>query len=149
MAQWHRAAMTPTLATTPQDIEDCMQLRRDVFVNEQGFTEESEFDDIDRTCQHLILRDGDSCIGTARIFRIGTTGKIGRICVAQSHRGKGLGAALVRFAIAQFEADPKVSDAYLSAQVQALPFYEALGFIAKGEPYLDEHVPHLDMFRQL
>lgn len=36
----------------------------------------------------------------------------------------------------------------LSAQVQAQGFYEKLGYVASGEPYLDEHCPHIHMEKQ-
>ena len=33
----------------------------------------------------------------------------------------------------------------LSAQVRAQGFYEAIGYHAKGETYLDEYCPHVTM----
>jgi len=137
------------VANTPEDIAACMELRKDVFVTEQGFDAEGEFDAIDETCTHIILRDEQTCVGTARTFRVESTGKIGRICVAKSHRGRKLGQTLVQFALDEFDKDPTVTKAYLSAQTYALTFYESLGFEAQGEEYPDEHVPHIDMFKSL
>ena len=37
----------------------------------------------------------------------------------------------------------------LSAQVQAKPFYESLGYRAEGEEYLDEGCPHVMMRKVL
>ena len=38
---------------------------------------------------------------------------------------------------------------YISAQCQAQPFYQRLGYTAYGEVYLDEHCPHIDMEKYL
>jgi len=35
----------------------------------------------------------------------------------------------------------------LSAQVQATPFYEKLGFTVVSEEYLEAGIPHVDMVR--
>jgi len=141
--------MDMKIAKTQDDLNACMDLRRAVFVIEQGFSEDSEFDEIDQTCTHILLHDGDTPIGTARIFRVNGTGKIGRICVAKSHRGRKLGQALVQFALDEFAKDPQLTQAYLSAQTYALPFYQSLGFESQGDEYPDEHVPHIDMFKSL
>ncbi|MDY4474645.1 GNAT family N-acetyltransferase [Mitsuokella sp.] len=37
----------------------------------------------------------------------------------------------------------------LSAQIQARPFYEKLGYRASGEEYLDEYCPHIRMEKEL
>lgn len=137
------------LVTTPTDLTACKDLRRDVFVTEQGYSDAEEFDDLDATSTHIIARSGNDCIGTARYFNTGNIGKIGRLCVAKSARKKGLGAELIQFVLTQFAQNPSIDTAYLSAQVQALSFYEGLGFEQRGDTYLDGHVTHVDMFKAL
>ncbi len=141
--------MDISIAKTKDDIDTCMELRRDVFVKEQGFSEDGEFDAADATSTHIILRDSGVCVGTARYFYSDNLGKIGRICVARSHRGKGLGAALVEFSVEQFKNAPNINQAYLGAQTQARAFYESLGFERQGDDFMDEHVPHIHMFKDL
>ena len=60
-------------------------------------------------------------------------------------RGEGIGAALIRAAVADLAAMPGVSRAKLGAQVHALGFYERLGFVAVGPVYLDAVIEHWDM----
>jgi ElaA protein len=60
-------------------------------------------------------------------------------------RGEGIGAALIRAAVADLAAMPGVSRAKLGAQVHALRFYEQLGFVAVGPVYLDAGIEHRDM----
>ncbi len=130
-----------------RDPTPCLELRRAVFVDEQGFDGDQEFDAHDESALHLLVRDGDRPIAAARLIDQGDTGRIGRICVAREHRGQGLGAVLVRFGIDHYAAQPGVSSVVLGAQVTAMPFYAKLGFVPDGEVYDDEGVPHQEMRR--
>lgn len=49
-------------------ISPCLQPRRKVFVAEQGFSEELEFDDIDQTAWHIVLTSRGKPVGTGRLF---------------------------------------------------------------------------------
>ena len=129
------------------DIATCLHLRRTVFIKEQGVSEADEIDGQDGTCVHLLAVDGAIPVGTARILFDGDTAKIGRVCVLKSHRHKGLGAALIRVALA--EALGRARRAKLGAQLHALGFYEALGFAAIGPVYDDAGITHRDMVRDL
>lgn len=140
--------MTATVEITG-DLSEVHHLRRVVFIEEQGFSEADEWDDLDGEAVQIVVREGGAAVASARLLRAGDTGKIGRICVLKSHRGQRLGAALVRFAIAHFEGVEGVRRVYLSAQEHALGFYERLGFTAYGAGYLDGTVPHRDMERPL
>ncbi|MGP6088473.1 GNAT family N-acetyltransferase [Antarctobacter jejuensis] len=127
------------------DIAACHALRRAVFIDEQGIPEADEWDDLDDTAVHLLIRDGDRPVATARLIKHGSTGKIGRICVLSDCRGRGLGAQLVRHGVALFSADSDIAEIRLSAQEHAIPFYQALGFVAQGPAYDDAGIPHRDM----
>ncbi|MDA7423788.1 GNAT family N-acetyltransferase [Thalassococcus lentus] len=134
---------------TTQDIDACHALRRAVFIEEQGIAEADEWDDLDQEATHLLVRDGDQPVATARLLYDGATGKIGRICVLKSYRGRGLGEALIDASLTLFARRPKLTQAYLSAQDHAIPFYEKLGFEARGDQYDDAGIPHRDMVRPL
>ena len=125
------------------DLETCFALRRVVFIDEQGVPESEEIDDLDPLSLHLLASDADTAVGTARIYVADGVAKIGRVCVLQSYRGKGLGAALIRAAL-EVSKD-KASTAKLGAQLHALGFYEALGFTAIGPVYDDAGIDHRDM----
>ncbi|MFD1342693.1 GNAT family N-acetyltransferase [Litorisediminicola beolgyonensis] len=139
--------MTLTLSTT-RNVEDVRALRHAVFVDEQGFSEEDEFDARDHDALHLMLSDGETLVGCARVFSADGEGRIGRICVARSHRGRGLGARLVEAGMSELRARGETRVA-LGAQVRAQGFYEALGFLPRGEVYDDGGVPHQMMERAL
>ena len=84
-------------------------------------------------------------MGTARILVGSDYGKIGRVCVLTEARGEGIGAQLIRAAVARLRAEPGIVEARLGAQTHALGFYERLGFVAFGLDYLDAGMPHRDM----
>ena len=131
------------------DLETCLLLRRVVFIDEQNVPEAEELDNYDTTAIHLLGFEGDTPAGTARIVLHGATGKIGRVCVLKPYRGKGLGADLIKAALAELREMPQITTARLGAQTHALGFYEALGFTAYGSEYMDACIPHFDMERAL
>lgn len=132
-----------------RDISACRTLRRTVFIEEQGVSEADEIDDLDEKAHHLLASDGDRPIGSARILILGDTAKIGRVCVLREERGRGVGAELIRAALALIADVPGVTVARLGAQTHALGFYEKLGFVAHGPVYDDAGFPHRDMERRV
>ncbi len=128
--------------------EEAKAIRLAVFWEEQGFVK--EFDAVDDVATHLVAFEGDTAVGTCRYYETEAAGTyvIGRIAVLRSLRGKGLGGTLVREAEAQIkERGGKL--AHIGAQVQAIPFYEKIGYAPVGERYMDEHVPHQGMEKEL
>lgn len=140
--------MSVTIAET-DDLGACHALRRAVFIVEQSISEPDEWDDLDPDCTHLLASDAGRPVGTARIYREGDVGHIGRVCILKSHRGTGLGATLIRTALDHVRAMPGVTTARLGAQTHAIPFYAKLGFTAHGPEYDDAGIPHRDMDRAL
>ncbi|MGB7322658.1 MAG: GNAT family N-acetyltransferase [Albidovulum sp.] len=136
--------MTVEIAVST-DIDACRALRRAVFIVEQGVSEADEVDGRDGDAVHLLARLDGRAVGTARLMSIGGIGKIGRVCVLAECRGAGLGAALIRAAIAEFQSWPEIRKVKLGAQTHALPFYEGLGFVATGPEYQDAGIVHRDM----
>jgi ElaA protein len=132
-----------------RDIATCRALRRAVFIEEQGVSEADELDGLDEEAIHLLACLNDTPVGTARLLRKGGTGKIGRVCVLPAARGHGLGAALIRAALAEFGAMQGVRQVKLGAQSHATGFYRALGFRVVGAEFLDAGIPHREMVLDL
>lgn len=135
--------------TITTDRETCFALRHQVFVLEQGVPLEEEIDALDDSATHLLARQNGVPIGAARIVFQDALAKIGRVCVLKSARGTGLGAALINEAIAIARARPGVTEAKLGAQLQAIGFYEKLGFATRGPIYDDAGIDHRDMVLDL
>lgn len=121
------------------------QIRETVFVEEQGYTLEEEFDEYDAVCPHLVLFEGETPVATGRLILLPDgTAKLGRIAVLKSHRGKHLGARIVEALLEKAKA-LGAKRAYVSAQCYAIPFYNKFGFKEYGEEYPDGRIPHMDM----
>lgn len=84
-------------------------------------------------------------IGTGRLL---TDGHIGRMAVLPAWRGQGVGRALLN-ALLDCARAQGMCEVVLSAQTQALGFYERAGFRAEGPTYLDAGILHQRMSRQL
>lgn len=139
--------MTAAAIAVTDDLDACLAIRRAVFIEEQAVPEALEIDGLDGRAIHLLARAGGRPVGTARLMIAGQTGKIGRVAVLPEARGTGLGAALIRAALAEFARRGDVTEARLGAQTHALGFYERLGFTAFGPVYDDAGIPHRDMSR--
>ena len=131
-----------------RDLAEPHAIRRLVFIEEQGFTEADEWDDLDAGAVQLVIRDAGRAVASARLLDEGQAGRIGRICVLRDWRGQGLGADLVRFGVSHFASSGK-DRVVLGAQVRAQGFYAGLGFHPVGDIYDDGGVPHQEMERQL
>ena len=128
-----------------EERERIMQVRYTVFVREQGVPLELEQDEKDPVCRHaLLLVDGLP----AATGRLEADGHIGRIAVVRSHRGKGLGSRIVTFLEARAESWG-LQRVYLGAQLQAVPFYEKLGYQCYGDEFLDAGIVHRHMEKWL
>lgn len=125
------------------------EIRNAVFVKEQGFSFESEFDDKDETSLHLLVTEGDIPVGTARMFFDDeVTCHLGRICILKEHRGKNIGAGIME-ALCKKAKELGAEKAVLGAQVRASGFYEKQGFTRRGEIFMDEFCPHIMMEKKL
>ncbi len=131
------------------DPAPCVALRMEIFVYEQGAPLEEEIDGLDGAAIHILARDGDVAVATARIIQNGAVAKISRVCVAKSARGTGLGADLMRYALTCVQQLSGVQRVKLGAQTYAIGFYERLGFTAYGPIYDDGGIPHRDMVKEL
>lgn len=119
----------------------CRDIRLKVFVDEQGVPEEEEIDEQDADCLHFLLRfEGKPC-GTARLL---DDGHIGRVALLEAFRGRGLGRVLMQEVIACACARG-MKECLLNAQTGALGFYEALGFKARGEVFMEAGIAHREM----
>jgi predicted GNAT family N-acyltransferase len=120
---------------------EATEIRRIVFIEEQRVPREEEWDGRDAECRHFLARRGGRALGTARLL---PDGHIGRVAVLGECRGQGIGAALMRAAIAaaRREGHPEVA---LAAQNHALAFYENLGFEAFGPEFTEAGIAHRNM----
>jgi predicted GNAT family N-acyltransferase len=127
------------------DFQTCFDIRCAVFVEEQQVPLEEERDAFDPVGLHFLAEQDGAPAGTARVLMKegGALAKVTRVAVLKSARGQRIGAALLQHIHATIPAERFALD----AQVQALPFYERLGYAAQGEVFMEANIPHLHMTR--
>lgn len=123
-------------ADTPAARAVCFDIRRTVFIEEQGIPEAEEWDDHDATATHFLAQGPDGPAATARLIAQGSTAKIGRVAVVPAYRGTGLGLAVMT-AVLDCAQARGFAEATLESQVYAIAFYARLGFVAEGPDYDD------------
>lgn len=131
---------------SPEQLGHALDIRRAVFVAEQGVSEALEFDGRDGAAEHLLaLLDGEP-VGALRLRlpEDGRIAKIERVAVLAPARGRSIGQALVRSALERAIA-LDAHEARLHAQTYVIAFYQALGFVAFGEEFEEDGIPHLAM----
>jgi predicted GNAT family N-acyltransferase len=120
-------------------------IRFSVFVEEQGVPREIELDGHDPLCLHAVVFEEGKAVATGRLL---PDGHIGRMAVLKAWRGRGIGAAVLNELI-KAASKRGHKEVALSAQVHAVPFYRAHGFVPAGEEYLEAGIRHLAMRRAL
>jgi len=131
------------------ELERCLDIRREVFVAEQGVPAEEEVDGRDAGCLHFIAVAGDDVVGTARL-RVTADGhaKAERVAVRRAARLTGAGTLLMH--ALEDEARARGHDRLaLNAQVHVLPFYEKLGYGVDGPEFLEAGIAHRPMSKRL
>lgn len=128
----------------PREAEN---IRREVFVEEQGFRE--EFDQTDQRAAHLVLFISGQAAATCRYIEKEESGfLVGRIAVRKPFRKRGLGAELLK------EAERRIAAKggkrlLVHAQTQARGFYEKQGFSPFGGEDEEEGCPHVWMKKEI
>jgi predicted GNAT family N-acyltransferase len=136
------------LARDEAETEEAKQLRLRVFSEEQGVRPEADVDALDPEATHIVaVRRGD-VVATCRLRFPQGHCKLARMVVDKNLRRIGIGTELL--AEAEREATRQgASEMVLHAQRQAEGFYAACGYVARGETFLEEGIPHVEMRKRL
>ena len=125
--------------------------RQEVFVLEQRCAY-LDADDYDESSFHLVAWAPQQRLplAYARVVDPGVKypePSIGRVLTTAAARGTGLGRELVRRAVAHTVAACPGQGIRISAQAHLEAFYREVGFVAVGEGYLEDDIPHIEMWR--
>lgn len=112
-------------------------------------------DGLDPEATHLLGRlgpgpDGELLAYARWYLEDGPEGRLvrlGRIVTARDHRGRGLGLRTVEEALARIADEHPHLPVRMHAQTHLVGFYESFGFIAAGEPFDEDGIPHVAMAR--
>lgn len=123
--------------------EDAKKIRKEVFMQEQGY--EREFDDTDQKASHVVLYD-DIPVATCRIFEGERKNEyiLRRLAVIKPYRRQHIGSLMVNEA-EKFVFERGGTSISLLAQCRVQGFYESLGYEVTDKKEEDEGCPHVWM----
>ncbi|WP_230661654.1 GNAT family N-acetyltransferase [Psychrobacter sp. I-STPA10] len=144
---------------TNVDLYHILRARSQVFVVEQNCAYQ-DIDEVDFDCLHLVAHQNEMLIGYCRIIApefstlmpktIGVYGakpmpSIGRVLVMPEYRGTGLARKMMKQAIKYCHKHYRKIPIIISAQTYLTQFYQSLGFVIDGMPYLEDGIEHVTM----
>lgn len=135
---------------TTTELYEIIKARINVFVVEQDCPY-PDLDDYDQKAIHLWAENNDEVLAYCRIFDRGikyAETSIGRVVTTENGRGTGLGKQLIKYALEIIENRLGTSEVRISAQDYLLKFYLDFGFEDTGKKYLEDNIPHTEMFRK-
>lgn len=135
-------------ASGSPEIGEALELRRRVFVDEQGVTLAADQDGRDDEAVHLVAVDDGRIVGTCRLVFDDDLARLGRMAVEVDLRGRGIGAAILDAA----EREARAAGAArirLHAQTDAQSLYARGGYEVQGEEFIEEGIPHVTMEKHL
>ncbi len=137
------------LVTSDGELKEAFEVRKKVFVEEQGIADNLELDDYDREALHMVVKDGERVIGTARVlFLANNQAKIERMAILKPFRRKGIGRRIISFLNEEL-IKRQVEQVVLHAQHTVVDFYKSCGFEKSGSPFWEAGIKHIKMQRQL
>ena len=168
MDRFHAVRLPPDCARPDSPsaaFEVCRAIRTEVFVEGQAIALEEEFDGLDQRAEHFLVSDAphrpgstppeprhegivDRGLGTARTRIVGNAIRVERMAVRERARRRGVGRALLD-AIEAAAREAGYRTLWLHAQVQAIPFYEKLGYRADGPVFVEAGIDHRRMEKRL
>ena len=136
---------------TKDELFDMCEVRQEVFVVEQDCPYQ-DCDQKDKKSHHLLGYHNGVLVAYLRIVKPGVSYKdpsIGRVLTKLSSRKKGLGKELMKRSLAFCSSTYPNSNIRISAQDYLLKFYASLGFVDTGKKYLEDNIPHSEMYLDL
>jgi predicted GNAT family N-acyltransferase len=150
--------LTFEIARRGPQVGECYRIRDEVFIREQQVPREIERDAYDLAAEHVLIRDGKEAVATGRLVTLdpgdepsgeeGPWGRIGRMAVLASHRGRGVGRFLLE-CLENIAREKRLAGIVLHAQKHAEGFYDKAGYEVSGEEFEEAGIPHVEMRKRL
>ena len=133
---------------TVDELYDVLKLRVDVFVVEQNCPY-PEIDGKDKGAYHVIMRDECGIAAYLRVLEPGVSfpeAALGRVITAPDRRRTGVGSELLQTGIRVVRECMDTPGIRIEAQVYARAFYERAGFVQASDEFLEDGIPHIEMY---
>ncbi|HMS16174.1 MAG TPA: GNAT family N-acetyltransferase [Planctomycetota bacterium] len=128
---------------TGPEMHEMLRIRCAVFVVEQRCFYQDP-DEIDEKAMHLVGRENGRLVAYGRYFPEGDWTRLGRVLTVLDRRGVGLGRALIAKALDHIGQGPVL----IFAQSHLQRLYSEFGFVAVGDEFLEDGIPHQRMERR-
>ena len=125
-----------------------LHLRQEVFIVEQECPY-LDADNSDQNAFHLLCYEDNKLIAYLRAFKPGVKyegSSMGRIVTEINSRGLGLGKEITKEGVKFLNKEYPNQEIVISAQHRLKNFYTDLGFIPRGEVYLEDDIDHIQMY---
>ncbi|MFG0244626.1 MAG: GNAT family N-acetyltransferase [Phycisphaerales bacterium JB052] len=106
-------------------------------------------------CEHFVAvidhPSGERVVGTATLFISADDngekiGKVQQVCVDPQRQGEGIGRKLMIAIEARGFGELALSSLYCHAQLDAMPFYQRLGWTSDEKVFIEAGIEHKKMF---
>ena len=125
-----------------------LHLRQEVFIVEQDCPY-LDADNSDQNAFHLLCYEDNKLIAYLRAFKPGVKyegSSMGRIVTEINSRGLGHGKEITKEGVKFLNKEYPNHEIVISAQHRLKNFYADLGFIPRGEVYLEDDIDHIQMY---
>ncbi|HEY0222104.1 GNAT family N-acetyltransferase [Lactovum miscens] len=133
---------------TVDELYKILELRSEVFVVEQNCAYQ-DIDDKDQHSLHIFYAEEDEILAYARLMPRGTNFidalSIGRVLVKKKARRRGMARELMELSIVRVREAFGDGLIRIHGQSYLQEFYESLGFVNKGDEFLEDGIPHRTM----
>ncbi|KAH7916262.1 acyl-CoA N-acyltransferase [Hygrophoropsis aurantiaca] len=140
-------------------LQDCVDVRIAVFVDEQKFPLDVEIDGHDPTATHILLRLVPSLqpIGTIRVYKVEGEDyyKLSRLAVLKEYRHHRFGRVLV-LALHEWVKEHagqtgglEIGKVVCHSQMPVKAFYAKYGYLPEGDEFDEDGAPHQKMVARL
>jgi predicted GNAT family N-acyltransferase len=133
---------------TENEMEQVFEIRREVFIREQGIPEEIEMDELDSEAVHVLATVNGVPAGCGRLLQRDGYARIGRVAVKKEMRRNGIGEGICKLLMA-IAGDNGAEKVIIGAQLTAVEFYKSLGFEKEGDVFMEAGIEHVKMVRPL
>ncbi|KAF8622149.1 hypothetical protein AX15_007267 [Amanita polypyramis BW_CC] len=147
------------IAHSPDERQQCYNVRINVFVHEQQFPLETELDDYEESAIHFLLRITSSLapVGTIRVYKVPDVPyyKLSRLAVLREYRRFSFGRELIQ-ALHEWVRNTAILAGQTGSvqivshsQIPVKGFYAKFGYQPEGEEFDEDGDPHQKMVLQL
>ena len=127
-----------------EEMAALIELRHEVFCDEQGVPVREELDGRDHEAMHLVAVSGTEVLATCRLLFVGTTVQFSRLAVRASARRRGIASALLERADEEARAGG-ARRLVLHAQTYARSLYDQAGYEPRGRVFMEAGIEHIAM----